>query len=91
MNYASAPLPVPFWKRWINRLMPYNPCDFQDLPKQVKMHDGLVVKTRVELSFKDRLIVLFTGKLEVESNTSTENVIGFHRTNSTVRLRFTKD
>jgi hypothetical protein len=44
--------------------------------------DGLVIRTYVHLSFLDRLRVLFSGKLHVCSKTSTEHVIGNHKTTS---------
>jgi hypothetical protein len=42
-----------------------------------------VCRTKVELSFLDRLRVLITGRIEIETRTSTENVIGKSATAST--------
>ena len=80
---CATPNPLPFYKRWHNRLMPYIPCDFPDLPVQ---RDGFVCRVKVQLDLIDRLKVLITGKLEVESRTSTENAIGSHKTETALRV-----
>jgi hypothetical protein len=71
------------------RLFPFTPCTLPDSPASWK--DCVVSITRCELSFVDRLRVLFTGKLEVETRTVTEHIVGGTKTNGAVRAgRFWK-
>jgi hypothetical protein len=67
------------------RLFPYKHCDIPDAPKQFGMGDCINHTVRADLSFVDRLRVLITGKIEVESKIVTEHVVGALVTNSVVR------
>ena len=81
--YYKTPDPIPFKRRLYNRLFPWRPCDLPEAPYAYQ--DVVITKTRVSVSFVDRLRILITGKFEVESRTVTENIVGNTRTNSIVR------
>ena len=65
------------------KLFPFTICELPEAPPSFQ--DVLISISRSQLSFMDRLRVLFTGKVEVETRTVTENMIGSHRTNSVLR------
>lgn len=44
--------------------------------------DVFVCRTTVHFSFADRLRIVLTGKVTVETRTATENEIGAHKTKS---------
>ena len=60
-------------------LFPNTLCDMPDKPG---MRDCLVTRTKVELSFVDRLRVLVSGRIQVETKTATKNVVGAQETNA---------
>lgn len=62
------------------KLFPPQHCELPEAPATHK--DVLICKVVSELSLIDRLRVLFSGRVRVESRTVTENVIGDHKTNS---------
>lgn len=69
------------WKDKLRcRLFPPQHCDLPEAPATHK--DVLVCRVTSELSMLDRLRVLITGRIRVESRTVTENVIGNHKTKS---------
>src|SRR5690348_2521342 len=66
------------WKDKLRcKLFPPQYCDLPEAPPTHK--DVLVCRVTSELSWLDRLRVLATGRLQVESRTVTENVIGDHK------------
>lgn len=46
----------------------------------MKFQDRLTCKTDCNLSFRERLRMLWTGKVRVTTTTFTENIIGAHTT-----------
>lgn len=59
------------------------PADHLEVPVAPITHkDVLVVRVTCELSMLDRIRLLFSGKLMVETKTVTENIIGHHVTSS---------
>lgn len=72
------------WKDRLRRkLFPWLPCETPKAPATYK--DVLIMRVSCELSFADRLRVLVTGRIEIESRTVTENEIGNHETESVAR------
>jgi hypothetical protein len=55
-----------------------------DFPQWAK--DGLTVRTTIHLSFWDRLKILCGWKLELDTFTATEEVVGRTETRSCVRV-----
>lgn len=69
------------WKDKLRcRLFPWNHCDLPEAPATHK--DVLICRVISELSLRDRLRVLVTGRIRLESRTVTEHVIGDHKTKS---------
>ncbi len=69
------------WKDKLRcKLWPPQHCELPEAPATHK--DVLVCRVTSELSMLDRLRVLVTGRIRVESRTVTENVIGDHKTKS---------
>lgn len=66
------------------RFFPSRHCDIPDKPG---MRDCVVTRTTTDLSFLDRVRVLISGRIEVQSKTATENVIGDHATNAEFCVR----
>lgn len=62
------------------KLFPAQHCDLPEAP--ASFQDVLVCRVTSELSMLDRLRVLITGRIRVESRTVTENMMGSHRTKS---------
>ena len=62
------------------RLMPSHPCPLPSAPAHYA--DCVVVTTVVGLSILDRLRVLLTGHLKVQTRTVTENIVGQSVTSS---------
>jgi hypothetical protein len=71
MNCALAYTPT-----WIDRLrwklFPLDTCDIPDIPAK----DCVITRTEVRFSLLGRLRVLFSGRIEVETKTATENIVG---------------
>lgn len=78
-------LPVQWtWKdRLRARIFPFVPCDLPQAPASFK--DVIVTKVKSDLSVVDRIKVLITGKIEIETRVVTENMVGEHRTAAVVR------
>lgn len=69
------------WKDKLRcKLWPPQHCDLPEAPPTHK--DVLVCRVTSELSWLDRLRVLVTGRIRVESRTVTEHEIGDHKTKS---------
>ncbi len=69
------------WKDKLRcKLFPPQHCGLPEAPPTHK--DVLVCRVTSELSWRDRLRVLATGRIRVESRTVTENLIGRHITRS---------
>lgn len=83
MNYIATPDPVPWYRRLYNRVFPWVPCELPEAP--ASFQDVIISRAKVNLSFADRLRVLFTGKLEVETRIVTENLVGSTRSKSVTR------
>jgi hypothetical protein len=76
---------VPQWQEKLGwKLYPASHVDMPDVPN---MHDCLVCRVTVHLSWIDRLRTLISGRMEVSTKTATENVIGKHVTASGVSVR----
>lgn len=70
--YADSPWT---WREKLRyRLYPSMPCPLPSAP--AAFADCVVVTTHVGLDWLDRLRVLVSGKLKVETRTVTENVVG---------------
>lgn len=63
-----------------SRLFPYQHCELPEAP--ANWPDVVHVTTIASLSFVDRLRVLASGQLRVDTRTVTENVVGDSRTSS---------
>ena len=79
-NRALAYTPT-LKERVVRRLFPYRPCGFPDL--QRAQRDGIIARFTIELSVIDRLRALVTGRILIQANTCTENVIGENKTEAT--------
>lgn len=62
------------------KLLPTNYCSLPEAPATYQ--DCVVCRTVVGLSFVDRVRVLLTGYLIVDTKTVTENIVGDTRTSS---------
>jgi len=69
----------PWWKRRLCRLFPHHPM-LPELPEWAK--DGIVVNTRINFSFVERLQILLHGNVSVQSWTACEELPGRVETNS---------
>jgi hypothetical protein len=67
----------------MRRLCPWRPCPVPELPS--KWVDVLTVVSRCEVGFWDRVRILVTGRLEVESRVGCENLVGQTKTESVLR------
>jgi hypothetical protein len=78
VGYFVIPPPPTWRERLLNRLWPEpaiaNP--------RMEHKDVFVCRTQCSFSWADRLRILLTGRLMVETRTVTENEIGQHLTNS---------
>jgi hypothetical protein len=84
MNSTCSPETPWTWRdKLCARVFPFTICNIPEAPASYQ--DVIVSKSRSSLCFTDRLRVLFTGKVEVETRIVTENMIGSHRTNSVIR------
>lgn len=83
MNYIQTPKPKTFAQRVADRVFPFKPCDLPESPSTFK--DVLISKSRSSLGVIDRLRVLVTGKVEVETRIVTAEEISSHRTASVIR------
>ena len=80
MSEQSLIDPMPRWKRKIARLWPEKRLDF-DRPKWAK--DVIVSTTQVRLSLIDRIRVLFSGKIRIDTHTAIEYDCGMAVAKST--------
>lgn len=82
MNFAIAYQPT-----WVDRLrwklFPMETCDIPDIPAR----DCVIVRSRYRLSFLGRLRVLFSGRIEVETKTATENIVGACESSSCLNVK----
>ena len=62
------------------KLFPGRYCDLPEAP--ATHQDCLTIRTVVVLGWLDRLRLLFSGRLTVETKTVTENMVGQHKTSS---------
>lgn len=76
--FFVEPPPPTLAERFRTRLFPERHISNPEMEHR----DIFVCRTSVRLSFTDRLRVLITGKVMVETRTATENEIGAHRTKS---------
>jgi len=72
-NYCTTQ-PWTWRDRLRHKLFPSNYCPLPPAPASYA--DVVVVRTVVSLSLIDRVRVLLSGKLTVETRTVTENVVG---------------
>lgn len=77
-NCLACPRPLTWRDRFRERFFPAAYCELPEAPATHR--DVLVVRVFTHLSWLDRLRVLLTGRIRVESKTVTEHVIGDHRT-----------
>lgn len=76
MNDQAFYVDTPWtWRERLRfKLFPSRHCDLPEAPATHK--DCLVVRTVVVLGTLDRLRVLWSGRLTVETKTVTENIVG---------------
>ena len=83
---ATAQIYVPTLMEKIGwKLFPSKIPDDPD--PESKARDMIVTRTTINFSFADRLRILVSGRVEVESRTATENEIGGHRTTACSSVR----
>lgn len=83
MNYALAYKPTLMDRiRW--KLFPMDRCESPDIPAA---RDCVIVRTNYRLSLLGRLRVLVSGRIEVETKTTTENVVGACESASCLNVR----
>ena len=82
MNYALAYTPT-----WIDRLrwklFPLDTCDIPDIPAK----DCVITRTECRFRLTGRLRVLLSGRIEVETKTATENIVGNTATASCCNIK----
>lgn len=82
MNYAIAYQPT-----WLDRLrwklFPVEQCEIPDIPAR----DCVIVRSKYRLSLLGRLRVLISGRIEVETKTATENLVGNCESASCLNVR----
>lgn len=82
MNTANAffvePPPPTFMERLRGNLFPERAISNPEMEHR----DVFVCRTACHFAALDRIRILFTGKVMVETRTATENEIGAHRTKS---------
>lgn len=79
-NFYISPKTT-IWGRIRRRLFPARFC--RPPTPDFELQDMLFSKTVCGLSLVDRLRIMVTGRLVVETRTATENVIGRHAVSST--------
>ncbi len=79
-NEFAVEMPWTWRERLWHRLLPSLPCPLPSAPAHFA--DCVVVRTVASLSLLDRVRVLLTGCLTVETRTVTENIVGATVTNS---------
>lgn len=82
-NCFTKSEPDTLWRKVHRKLIPWNPCELPEAPPT--WLDVVITTTHCQLSITDRLRVLFTGKIEVETRTVTENMVGGCKTASICR------
>ena len=82
MNEQNYFVDTPWtWRERLRfRLFPSRHCELPEAPAHYA--DCVVVTTTAVLSWADRLRVLISGRLTVQTRTVTENVVGDCRTSS---------
>lgn len=70
----------PKWKMFINKFFKWHNIS-PELPDWAK--DGIVTTVCVDLSFKDRLVILLTGRCSIRLYSACENIPGKVETNYT--------
>lgn len=82
MNFAIAYRPT-----WLDRLrwklFPMEICEIPDVPAK----DCVIVRSTFTLSLSGRLRMLVSGRVEVETKTATENVVGECATSTCLNVR----
>lgn len=87
-NINHAVMYTPTWRERLGyKLFPGKYCHLPDLEDGSGGKDCLVVTTWIEFDFIDRLRVLITGRVSVETRTTTANVIGENKTNHAVYVK----
>lgn len=72
------------WRdRLRSKLFPFVICHVPEAPSHYQ--DCLVSRSRSIVCFMDRLRILVTGRVEVETRIVTEHTVGGHVTNSVLR------
>jgi len=80
IGYFQMPTPLSWRQRVRRRFFPRRFCETPDAPTSHK--DCLFINTQVYFGWQDRLRILFSGWVRVETVTVTENTIGDNLTNS---------
>lgn len=82
MNQALAYTPTWLDKlRW--KLFPLDTCDIPDIPAR----GCVIVRTECRFSLIGRLWILLSGRIEVETKTATENMVGATATASCCNIK----
>ena len=82
MDFAIAYKPT--WTdrlRW--KLFPVERCDIPDIPAR----DCVIVRSTYRLSLLGRLRALLSGRIEVETKTATENIVGACESSSCLNVK----
>lgn len=82
MNYAVAYKPT-FLDRLRWKLFPSDRCEIPDIPAS----DCVIVRSNFRLSLLDRLRVVISGRIEVETKTATEHVVGNCASNALLNVQ----
>jgi hypothetical protein len=87
VGYAQEYVPQ-FWEKVGWRLFPQRHTEAPDATAAgIQAKDCLTIRTEVHLSWLDRIRVIVSGRLRVESKTITENRLGGLSTNSGASVR----
>jgi hypothetical protein len=74
-----------FLQRIGYKLFPHRGCEMPVESLKV-CRDGIICKVKCSVSFMDRVRILFTGRVEVDVLTATENEVGACKTESSFNV-----
>lgn len=84
--YIAPPEPLSFMQRIGHYLFPRRYCDQPKFAGYI-YPEMITIRTRVVLDWKDRIRVLVTGNLLIETRTACEHVVGNTQTQSMVEVQ----
>lgn len=74
----------PQWKRWLAELFPWEPCEAPDSPPSWK--ETIVTRTGAHITWCGRLLILWSGRIEVETRTAAQHECGKTETKGITRI-----